>query len=98
MKDFGTMTDGVGGDATSMNTGRVYWGTVPPPPPQYNGGLFVGEPFKPNAPWANVPIPPDVNEMVAKGLINGVYAPGYNRPGNNSQGIFTVTPSNGNWN
>ena len=30
----------------------------PVPPPSLNGGLFTGEPFKPDAPWGTVPVRP----------------------------------------
>jgi hypothetical protein len=30
----------------------------PMPKPALNGGLYTGEPYLPNAPWANVPVVP----------------------------------------
>jgi hypothetical protein len=36
---------------------------VPPSPPQLNGGLYVGAPFAPQAPWGNVQVTPDAGAM-----------------------------------
>ena len=46
-------------------------GYTPPPPPSLNGGLYSGEPFEKNAPWANIPVTPDttvyINESIKRG-------------------------------
>jgi hypothetical protein len=64
------------------------------PPPVLNGGLYTGEPFAKDAPWANVPIIPDAGYMtnVALRSANPPLAaltqyPGNNRPGNNTQSM-----------
>lgn len=61
------------------------------PPRDLNGGLYTGEPFAPNAPWANVPAIPDASFMIhhnlrsAKPPPEAIYQyPGHERPGNNS--------------
>lgn len=60
------------------------------PPPSLNGGLYSGEPFERNAPWANVPVTPETTFMINENLNRGnVTAPGANyqypptRQGNN---------------
>ena len=35
----------------------------PIPKPALNGGLYTGEPYYPNAPWANVPVVPSAAYM-----------------------------------
>jgi hypothetical protein len=65
---------------------------VPPPPRELNGGLYTGEPFLKGAPWANVPVIPDVDYMINVNLrsanppTQALYQyPGNTRPGNNYQ-------------
>ena len=55
-----------------------------------NGGLYTGEPFKANAPWANVPVVPDAAYMIHYNLRSAnpppealLHYPGTVRPGNN---------------
>lgn len=62
------------------------------PPRALNGGLFTGQPFLEGAPWANVPVIPDVDYMTNVNLVSAgpppgaIYQyPGNTRPGNNSQ-------------
>lgn len=62
------------------------------PEPKLNGGLYTGEPFYKNAPWANVPCIPDVDYMTHVNLRSAnpppgaIYQyPGNVRPGNNYQ-------------
>lgn len=62
------------------------------PKPALNGGLYTGESFKKNAPWANVPVIPDVGYMTNVNLRTAnppldalTQYPGNNRPGNNEQ-------------
>lgn len=38
-------------------------GTYNIPPRKLNGGLYTGEPFQKDAPWANVPVIPDSGYM-----------------------------------
>lgn len=66
--------------------------SVPIPPPSLNGGLYTGEPFKKNAPWANVPVIPTVGYMIHYNLRSAnpppgaIYQyPGNIRPGNNHE-------------
>lgn len=61
------------------------------PPPALNGGLFTGEPFKKDAPYANIPIVPDAGYMIHYALrsanppVEALYQyPGGFRPGNNT--------------
>jgi hypothetical protein len=75
---------------------------VPPPQPSLNGGLFTGAPFKPNAPWANVPVVPDVDYMTNVNLRSAnpppqaLYQyPGNTRPGNNYQANSGLKPYEG---
>jgi hypothetical protein len=63
---------------------------VPPPPPSLNGGLYTGEPFQANAPWANVPATPDAVSLMMHTLQSAnpppgarYHVPGATRPGNN---------------
>lgn len=65
---------------------------VPPPKPSLNGGLYTGEPFAPNAMYANFPAVPDAGYMIHYNLRSAnppldalVQYPGTNRPGNNYQ-------------
>lgn len=65
---------------------------VPPPPRALNGGLFTGEKFIEGAPWANVPVIPDVDYMTNINLRSAnppaqalFQYPGNTRPGNNYQ-------------
>ena len=60
------------------------------PPRALNGGLYTGEPFAKDAPWANVPVVPDVTYMIHHNLRSAkpppgalVHYPGTVRPGNN---------------
>lgn len=65
---------------------------VPPPKPSLNGGLYTGEPFHKDAPYANVPVIADAGYMTHYNLLSAnpppdaVYQyPGGQRPGNNFQ-------------
>lgn len=65
---------------------------VPPPKPSLNGGLYTGEPFAKDAPYANVPVVPDAGYMIHYNLRSAnpppdaIYQyPGGERPGNNHQ-------------
>lgn len=65
---------------------------LPPPIPQLNGGLFTGEPFEKDAPYANVPVIPDAGYMTHYNLATAkpppeadMQYPGGPRPGNNMQ-------------
>lgn len=57
-----------------------------------NGGLYVGEPFEPGAPWGNTPVVPDVGAMTEHLLAANPDTPrgvryqyaGAHRPGNNA--------------
>lgn len=79
---------------------------VPPPKPSHNGGLYGGAPFATNAPWANVPVIPDVDTYIHKNLRSAnpppmatTQYPGNVRPGNNYQempGVKTYDQSFGN--
>lgn len=67
-----------------------YTGHVQPPPRALNGGLYTGEPFLEGAPWANVPVVPDVDFMTNVNLRSAnpppealFQYPGNTRPGNN---------------
>jgi len=81
-------------------------GPVPPPKPSLNGGLYGGAPFTPGAPWANVPVTPDVDVYIHQNLRSAnpppgatTQYPGNIRPGNNWQGMPGVAaydPSLGN--
>jgi hypothetical protein len=69
---------------------QPYPGHVIPPPRALNGGLFTGEPFLEGAPWANVPVIPDVDFMTNVNLRSAnpptealFQYPGNTRPGNN---------------
>ncbi len=63
-----------------------------PPRPILNGGLYTGEPFSEGAPWANVPVSPDVAYLIHKNLSTSkppkaatTQYPGGIREGNNYQ-------------
>ena len=65
---------------------------VPPPMPKLNGGLYTGEPFAKDAPYANVPVIPDAGYMTHHNLASAnpppeasTQYPGGPRPGNNFQ-------------
>lgn len=73
---------------------------TPPPYPSLNGGLYTGEPFVCGAPWANVPVIPDVSYMINHNLKSAnpppgaeYQYPGGNRPGNNTQLMPGVSQS-----
>ena len=75
------------------------------PPRQLNGGLYTGEPFKPNAPWANVPVVPDSGYLTHYNLrsanppLDALYQfVGTQRPGNNKGVTFGVEKSSGPYN
>jgi len=60
--------------------------------PKLNGGLYTGEPFQKDAPWANVPVVPDADYMTHYNLRSAnpplealTQYPGGTRPGNNNQ-------------
>ena len=60
------------------------------PPPALNGGLYTGDPFKPGAPYANVPLTPDAGFLTNVALRTANPPPGATeqhviglRPGNN---------------
>jgi hypothetical protein len=60
--------------------------------PKLNGGLYVGEPFKKDAPWGNFPIKPETGSLINKNLKSAnppplaqYHYPGAeHRPGNNT--------------
>lgn len=64
-------------------------GPVEAPEPSLNGGLFTGAPFKPGAPWGNIPVKPDAvslsqNLKTANPPPRAMeMLPSYTRPGNN---------------
>lgn len=68
----------------------VDWSSpVPAPEPSLNGGLYTGQKFLDNAPWANVPVTPDAVAL-SQNLKSAnpppraaEYLPTYPRPGNN---------------
>lgn len=75
---------------------------VPPPPPILNGGLYTGEPFQKDAPWANVPVIADADYMTNINLRSAnpppqaLYQyPGNTRPGNNYQANTGLKPYRG---
>ena len=62
--------------------------------PALNGGLYTGTPFLKGAPWANVPVIPDVDYMTNVNLRSAnpppdatTQYPGGPRPGNNNQAM-----------
>lgn len=50
-------------------------GPTPAPPRMLNGGLYTGAPFLKGAAWANVPMEPDSNVYIQRGLALGHTAP-----------------------
>lgn len=65
---------------------------APPPMPVLNGGLYTGEPFAKDAPYANIPLVPDAGYMTHYNLKSAnppddarYQYPGGPRPGNNVQ-------------
>jgi len=62
----------------------------PIPERQLNGGLYTGEPFRPNAPWRNFPAVPSSDVLLREQLTSAVpppgaqllYPSGNERPGN----------------
>ncbi len=65
---------------------------VSAPKPSHNGGLYGGAAFAPNAPWANIPVSPDVDTYIHQNLKSAnpppqatTQYPGNVRPGNNFQ-------------
>lgn len=67
------------------------------PAPSLNGGLYTGEPFLKNAPWANVPVLPDASYMIHYNLRSAnpppgaiYHYPGGQRPGNNTTVMYGV--------
>lgn len=68
-----------------------------------NGGLYTGEPFKPGAPWANVPVVPEAdtytqNLASANPPPDAIFIPSYSRLGNNTVNHFTHQPYGDNYN
>lgn len=47
------------------------YGYQPVPPPSLNGGLYTGEPFYKDAPYANIHIDPDVTVYMHDNLLRG---------------------------
>ena len=73
---------------------------IPPPPRALNGGLYTGEKFLAGAPWANVPVVPDVDYMTNVNLRSAnpppqalFQYPGNVRPGNNWQNNTGLEPA-----
>lgn len=69
------------------------------PPPPLNGGLYTGEPFKPDAPWRAFPVIPctgyltHVNLRSANPPIQALFQQGADyRPGNNSSDLDCGIP------
>jgi hypothetical protein len=58
-------------------------GHTTPPPRALNGGLYTGAPFLARSGWGNVPLEPDSNVYIRKGLTIGHTAP----PGASSQAV-----------
>lgn len=70
-----------------------------------NGGLYTGEPFEANAPWANVPVIPDGVYMTHFNLRSAnppkdalFQYVGTNRPGNNDLLMHGIRESKGPYN
>lgn len=66
--------------------------SVPPPPRRLNGGLYTGQPFEKDAPWANLSVIPEAGYMTYVNLRSAnpppdalMQYPGNIRPGNNYQ-------------
>jgi hypothetical protein len=75
---------------------------VPPPAPKLNGGLYTGQPFAPDAPYANVPVVPDAGYLTHYNLQSAeppedarTQYPGWERPGNNHQPVPGVVKADG---
>ena len=75
------------------------------PARELNGGLYTGEPFQRDAPWANVPVIPDAAYMTHFNLksanppTEALYQyPGSTRPGNNTLVMYGVEKSKGPYN
>jgi hypothetical protein len=69
-----------------------YSSYVPPPNHSKNGGLYSGPEAPPGAPWAAIPVVPDVDYLIHENLksanppAGALYQyPGNIRPGNNFQ-------------
>jgi hypothetical protein len=67
---------------------------IPAPRPTLNGGLYTGEPFAKNAPYANIPVVPDTEHIIHYNLRSAnpppeaiTQYPGTTRPGNNFQNM-----------
>lgn len=66
---------------------------MPPPPRKHNGGLYTGEKFQENAPWANIQVYPTTDYMTHYNTLRGntpapgstYQYPGGVRPGNHYQ-------------
>eukprot|EP00877_Chromochloris_zofingiensis_P001655 jgi/Chrzof1/11490/UNPLg00422.t1 len=74
----------------NLYVGEDTWVYAQPPPPQLNGGLYTGQPFKADAPYRNYPVSPDVGTMIHDNLRSAEppaealmhYPSGGHRPGN----------------
>lgn len=84
---------------TDVPINSLHLSYVQPPPRALNGGLYTGEPFAKGAPWANVPVIPDVDYMTNVNLKSAnppqqaLYQyPGNTRPGNNFQANTGLQP------
>lgn len=91
-------------EPTTCTGGGVVVGQQGIPPRALNGGLYTGEPFAKDAPWANVPVIPDVTYMVHHNLRSAnpppqalVHYPGTVRPGNNEP-LYEGVKRIGGWN
>lgn len=80
---------------------QPYAAYVPPPSHSKNGGLYTGE-ENPKAPWATIPVIPDVDYMIHYNLRSAhpppgaLYQyPGNIRPGNNYQSFSGLTSYTG---
>ncbi len=60
-------------------------GYQPVPPPSLNGGLYTGQPFLEDAPWAHVHVDPDATEYIHRNLLRG------NRPPPNARYQYPAT-------
>jgi hypothetical protein len=73
--------------------------------PKLNGGLYTGEPFKENAPWANIPVKPETGTLINENLKSANpppfaqfhYVGGEHRPGNNTPTLPGIKSCDG-WN
>lgn len=75
---------------------------IPPPMPKLNGGLYTGEPFAKDAPYANVPVLADAGYMTHYNLASALpppdatlQYPGGPRPGNNFQPMPSIEKAPG---